>query len=279
MTARASIFEDWWLGEGGERLWLGSARVAEPVRAEVLLTHGLGEHASRYEPVAERLAAHGLRLHAYDLRGHGRSAGRRGDARRYEDLLSDLERVRRAVATEGRPLFLMGHSFGAQVTLQYLLTRAVACQGAVIASPLLRLAFAPTCWRLALGRLALALRPGWLLGRPMNPEHLSRDLAHLQALAGPELLHAQISARLFFAMRRLGEDALQRAGELRTPLLLLHGGDDRVTSLAATQEFMERAGSTDKQLLIVPEARHELFNDLGREDVLRTTARWIGERI
>ena len=267
------------MGGGDARLWLGSARVAEPVRAEVLLTHGLGEHAGRYEPVAERLASHGLRLHAYDVRGHGRSAGRRGDARRYVDLLNDLERVRREIAAQGRPLFLMGHSFGAQVTLQYLLSGAAGCHGAVIASPLLRLAFAPAWWRLALGRLALALRPGWLLRRPMNPEHLSRDLAHVQALAAPELLHAQVSARLFFAMRQLGEDALQRAGELRTPLLLLHGGDDRVTSLAATQEFMERAGSTDKQLLIVPEARHELFNDLGREEVLCAVIEWIEKRM
>ena len=94
MLARPSIFQARTVQGAGVELWLGSACVPGAIRAEVLLTHGLGEHASRYEHVAGYLAERGVRLHAYDLRGHGRSGGRRGDAPRYEALLEDLECVR-----------------------------------------------------------------------------------------------------------------------------------------------------------------------------------------
>lgn len=278
MLPSPAIFQSRPVSGSGVDLWLGSARVPGPVRAEVLLTHGLGEYASKYEHVAAYLAERGLRLHAYDLRGHGRSGGRKGDARRYELLLEDLDRVREALPREGRPLFLMGHSLGAQITLRYLLSRKVECRGAVIASPWLRLVIRPRWWRRWLARTALWLWPAARQPTDFDPAQLSRDLEHLRSLANPELGYHRISARLFFAIEAAGVEVLAQAGRLSAPVLLLHGGDDPITSVEATRELYERAGSADKRLRVFPESRHEMHNDLDRERVLGEVAAWIGER-
>jgi alpha-beta hydrolase superfamily lysophospholipase len=93
------------------------------------------------------------------------------------------------------------------------------------------------------------------------------------------LMHHRISARLYFALRAGGERVLAGAAALRTPLLLLHGDDDPVTSHHATGEFFERVGSADRTLRIFPAARHEMHNDLVRAEVLREAGDWIEARL
>lgn len=257
-------------------------RIAElegPVRADVVLTHGLGEFCGRYEHVAAAFAGCGLRLWAYDLRGHGRSEGARGDAAEYRLLVDDLELVVERARAESRSLFLMGHSLGGQITLSYLLQRGGAgLRGAVITSPWLHLAFTPSRWRVALAKLAMFFFPRLCQRTPNEATQLSRDRAHLEGMRDLELCHDIISARLFFATEKAGRMALEKAPELKLPLLLIHGADDRVTCCKATELFHERAGSADKTLIIYPDARHETHNDLGRERVLTDVCAWIGVR-
>ena len=279
MTCDAVLFDEQWLQSEGARLFVRVARLPEPIRAEVVVTHGLGEHSGRYAHVAEALSRHGFRMWGYDLRGHGRSDGPRGDARRYALLLEDLDLVRAQAARSGRPLFLLGHSMGAQITLNYLLSRTIDCRGAVIASPWLRLAFKPPIWRRVLARVAAHLLPGHTQGTDSIAVHLSRDAAHLSSMADPQLTHHRVSARLFVALQRGGRNALAHAAEFTRPVLLLHGGDDVVTSFAATREFYERAGSADKQFVLYPDAVHETHNDLGREKMLADCTQWIEVRL
>ena len=112
------------------------AELERPALADVVLTHGLGEYSGRYEHVAATLAGAGLRLWAYDLRGHGRSEGPRGDALNYGLLVEDLAQVVARVRRESEALFVMGHSLGGQITLSYLLQRGgEGLRGAVITSP------------------------------------------------------------------------------------------------------------------------------------------------
>lgn len=277
-SSAAISFEERWLHRGRTRLFLRTARLDAPVRAEVLLTHGLGEHSGRYTHVAAAFAQRGLRLWVCDLRGHGRSSGPRGDAR-YADLLDDLAHVHAEVAQTGRPLFFMGHSMGAQIALSFLLSRAVECRGAVIASPWLRLSFVPPRWRTGLARLAACVLPRFTQTTSSIAAHLSRDLAHLAALPEPELVHHRVSARLFLAVQSEGRRLLEHAGEFTYPVLLIHGDRDAVTSCAATQEFYERAGSADKCFILYPDFMHETHNDLGRERVLEDAAAWIAARV
>jgi alpha-beta hydrolase superfamily lysophospholipase len=84
---------------------------------------------------------------------------------------------------------------------------------------------------------------------------------------------------MYFALQAGGERVFAEAAALRTPLLLLHGDDDPVTSHHATCDFFERAGSADKTLRIYPGARHETHNELERAQVLREIGDWIEARL
>lgn len=263
----------------GVTLAVRAARMAGAVRADVVLVHGLGEHSGRYGHVAGVLAERGLRLCAWDLRGHGRSEGARGDVLRYEVLVDDLAGVVAHFVTPGRPWFLLAHSLGGQVALRYLEERRPDCSGAVIAAPWLRLAFAPPWWKLALARAALRVWPGFVQQTGNRWERLSRDTEHLASLPDLDLVHHRISARLYFAMHSMGEAVLADAERLRAPLLLLHGEDDPITCHRATRELCERAGSADKAMRLYPGVRHEIHNDLGREQVLAEVADWLAARL
>ena len=273
-------FEEHFLKTGdGTRLFLRIARTFSAPRGVVVITHGLGEHSGRYAHVAAALLEKGLTVVGWDLRGHGRSSGPRGDIAEYGVLLADLALVCAHYRMTGRPLFLYAHSMGAQVALRFLEEAHPNCAGAVIASPWLRLAFDPPWWKLALAWIALRVRPGFIQQTGTRLERLSRDLRHLESLPGLELVHHNISARMYFAVRAAGEQALQEAGKLRVPLLLLHGDDDPITSHHATRELFDRAGVADKTLQILPQSRHETHNDLDRDLVIRAIGDWIAARM
>jgi acylglycerol lipase len=260
--------------EGG-RLYVRSHAVPGEVQGEVVLTHGRGEHCGRYSHVGAACAERGLRLWSYDLRGHGRSSGRRGDLRKYRLFLADLDAVVTLARGTGRPVFLLGHSLGGQITINYLDQHPEGCRGAVVASPYLRLAFTPPRWRLVLARMIGAIWPSYTQEPSVRAEHLSRDLAHLNSMPDPELMHRRISARMFESICRGAEQARLAAGRIATPLLLLHGEQDPVTCVRATRDFFNQSIARDKTLRTYPDMLHETHNEIGRERVIAEVLDWI----
>lgn len=265
--------------EGEARLFSRVARPAGEARAWVILVHGLGEHSGRYGHVAAALVARGLAVVGWDLRGHGRSTGARGDVAAGEQLVDDLALVCRHFRRDDCPLFLFAHSLGGQIALRLMERDVNACAGAVVASPWLRLAFNPPWFKLILARLAMRLWPGFGQARGIRSERLSRDAAHLASFPDLDLVHHRISARMYFWLRAGGERIFAEASAVRTPLLLLHGDEDPVTSHYATCDFFERVGSPDKTLRIFPGARHETHNELDRALLLREVGDWLEARL
>jgi acylglycerol lipase len=271
--------EVWLERDDGARLFIRAAGSAASQSATLILTHGLGEHSNRYGHVATEFVARGWRVIAWDLRGHGRSSGARGDVLAYESFIEDLRAVAEEFRTEGGPLFFYGHSLGGQITLRFLQTTPIPCQGAIAASPWLRLAFDPPWWKLALAWLAMRFRPSFTQFTGNRWERLSRDLDHMSSFPDLDLVHHGISARMYFAVRAAGAQALADASLLRIPLLLLHGDADPVTSHHSTSEFFEQASSEDKTLRLFPGSRHETHNDLDRAQVIREVGDWIAARV
>ncbi len=287
----ASLFFEWTLPRGPFPSRLG------PCRGVVAITHGMGEHSSRYGHLVERFVARGWAVACYDLRGHGRSSGRRGDACNFAALLEDLDLVvataRRLLmessgslplSEEGRaalplntPVFLFGHSFGGLISLRYLQTRQ-GVAGGIIAAPWLRLAFQPAPWKLAIGRVARMFWPTLTQYTGVNLGRLSRDAAFLDTQPHPELKHQRISARLFYEIERERSLARAAAPGLAAPTLFLHGQADPVTDWRATKAVYEAAGSADKTLRLYPESVHEMHNDLNREEVISEIVGWLERR-
>src|SRR5438067_5246808 len=157
-------FRECWLSApDGTQLFTRCAAPTEDAgaaRANVLLVHGMGEHSARYFHVATHLVSCGYRVCAFDMRGHGRSEGRRGDIASYELLLDDLALVWEWMSTANElPSFLYGHSLGGQVVLNFAVGKKPAASGAVITSPWLRLAFEPKPWKLLFAQLTHKIWP------------------------------------------------------------------------------------------------------------------------
>lgn len=264
-------------------LSLATYRWAAPgaARAVVVLTHGHGEYATKYEHVAQAFNARGHVFCAYDLRGHGRSGGPRGHSPRYEALLSDLGRVVAAAQAEhpDRPLFLYGHSLGGQITLSYAIQRRPQAAGVIVSAPWLKLIYMPPAWKVMLARTLAGLVPTFSQETGLDTAvPMTHDTALMAAYPDPHLVHARMSARLGADALVRGEALLAEAGALRLPLLLIHGGADGVFAPATSQDFVERVASSDKTFTVYPGLYHEVHNEVERARVLGDILDWIDRR-
>ena len=250
-------------------------------RGTILLTHGMGEHSGRYYHVIRQLNATGVRVVAWDLRGHGHSEGARGDVRHYDVLVDDLLEIWNLPETQGAggPVYLYGHSLGGQITLNFTVRHRPQAAGLIITSPWLRLAFRPPLWKVALAHLTARVWPRFTQDTELSPTRLSRDLEFLMAMPDQNLVHHRMSARMYRALTAGATRAEHEAARLSYPILLVHGSRDPVTCVTATEEFYRALKSRDKSLIIVPEALHETHNDLCREAVLSQITAWLDARL
>jgi alpha-beta hydrolase superfamily lysophospholipase len=251
-------------------------------RGVVVIAHGFGEHGGCYGHVAEALGpALDVDFVAPDQRGHGRSPGRRGVVRTYEDLVEDLQATLRWVAGErpGVPLFLLGHSNGGLVALRAAIAGGADLAGLILSNPSLKIATGVPGYKLAIGQLLLRLAPGVTLSGQIDADQMTRDPDMQRAHHTDALRHNRISAPLYFGMADGGAVVIDRAEAIRHPVLMLLGGSDPVIDPETTRRFFERLASPDKTLHLYPAMLHEPLNELGRQHVFADVESWLRARM
>lgn len=277
-----SYFEFEWRGPDRMRIFACEWRPPEDIRVKAVIgiVHGMGEHSGRYRHVAEMLIAEGYAVLAYDQPGHGRTEGLRGHAASFEMLLDHVGLLLTELSRRypDLPRFLYGHSMGGNVALNYLLRRKPKLNGAVVTGPWLKLAFDPSPSKVFMGRIINRIYPKFMNKRPMVAEHLTSDPEMAKRYVEDPLRHGDISVRFFFDVKKAGLWALEHAGELSVNLLLMHGGEDQVTSTLASKQFAQRAGSLCT-FVEWPDYRHELHNELGREKVFAAMRQWLSKHM
>jgi acylglycerol lipase len=250
-----------------------------PVSRGVLVNvHGLGDHSGLYPALPEYLVPRGWAVHAFDQRGNGRSPGRRGHVRRWADYRADVECLLDVVRGEepGRPIFLLGNSLGGLVVLDFALARPGAVRGVIaVAPPVGRVGTSP--WLLRLGRILAVVWPTFTLETGLDLSGLSRDPAARAAILSDPLFHRRGSARLASELLATAAAVRRAAGRFPVPLLLLHGGADRMVSSESTSAFAARVGHTDSRHIEYPGAYHALFADLDSGRVLGDLETWMRE--
>lgn len=246
--------------------------------ASVLLVHGLSDHSGRYEHVGDRLAAAGLDVHAFDLRGNGGSGGRRGDAQRWSKLRDDLaERLEAVRAAAGpRPLVLYGHSMGGLIVLGYLLDDRPRPDVVVVTSPALESTLAG--WRKALARLLARLLPTLPIPNGIDGSMLSRDPGVAARVAADPAVTRTSTTR--FGAAGLAEQVRVR-NEIRhlpvdLPILVLHGLGDRLVPASAS-EILETLPNVERRTY--PGLRHELHNEPEGPAILGEVVAWLRAKV
>ncbi|MDM0111760.1 alpha/beta hydrolase [Variovorax sp. J22R133] len=262
----------------GETLAVREWRAAANPRAVVVIAHGLGEHAGRYEHVARRLNAWGFAVRAYDHFGHGESTGARGGLPNGTRLVDDLARVlddtRRAFP--GVPLVLMGHSMGGLVVAS-LVARAVRPVDAlVLSSP----ALAPTLTAIQKGLIAVLSRlaPTLRVSNGLDANFLSHDPAVVKAYTSDPLNHDRIGARLARFLADEGEVVQGVAPRWTVPTLLIYAGQDRLVRPEGSRAFSAAAPASVVRAVEFGPLFHEIFNELDAEPVFAELGHWLRAR-
>lgn len=288
-----SLFTHRWLPDG------------EP-KAVVQIAHGMAEHSARYARVAEALTAARYAVYAHDHRGHGRTAGAAdhgyfADRDGWARVVADLRQVTDYARAEhpGLPVFLLGHSMGSFLARSYVIQDshdlaglvlsgtagdpgALGKVGAGVAALEARLRgrrhTSSLLDKLTFGQYNAAFKPN-----RTDFDWLSRDDAEVDAYVADPLCGNTFTSGFFADL--LGglagiNDPQQVAAVRRDlPVLLVSGdrdpvGDGGKGPRAVAQAYRE-AGLTDVTCTLYPEARHELFNETNRDEVLADVVSWL----
>ena len=272
-------------------------------RAVVLIVHGLGEHAGRYQHVAYQLMRWGFMVRAYDQRGHGESGGARGALPLENTLLDDLAEVvdfsrgrclqliNAAGAGHGSPgytalpplppLILMGHSLGGLVASRFVALDMRLVEGLVLCSPALDAGLG------RLRKLVLAavhrVAPALSVPNGLDASYLSHDQEVIRQYRADPLVHKKTSARLARFVLKSGPPTIEAAARWRIPTLLMYAGADRLVNPAGSRAFASRAAGPGVAPGLVT-ARcfehlyHELYNELEADAVFDTLKAWLDTR-
>lgn len=257
-------------------------RVWEPEdspRGAVVLVHGLGEHAGRYEHVAAHFAARSFQVYGLDHQGFGLSAGRRGDgsiAGMAADVAALGQRIDAEVGAGSRRL-LLGHSMGGLIVLVALRNHAAAFTEGVVSGPALNVTRGINPALVGLSRLLGWVHPAMTLSNGLNPDDLCTDPAVVKAYRNDPQVHDRISARLYNSMVEEGRRIRDAPDALlaQTRILLMHGRLDPICHADDTERFFEGLPLARKTLKVWPGMKHEILNEPDQAEVFDEIDRFL----
>ncbi len=250
--------------------------------SNIVIHHGLGEHSSRYGNLLSALSGEGINVFSYDARSHGNSRRTNSKLQKIDDLVSDLNTFLTMIEKEfhvKKPL-LYGHSMGGLVTTHFALTRSNQrhLQSLIVSAPALRPVLSTIQkYKLALSKKLSLYFPEKTVSSGLSPLALSRDPELVKAYNADPLVHDEISFELASDLISSGKSAINRASNLKIPLLVIHGEKDSIVSVSGSTDFFERVSSKDKRIMIYPGLYHEVHNErfADRQKVLDDLKKWI----
>lgn len=250
---------------------------AQP-RALVLVVHGLGEHAGRYDAFARRLNAWGFAVRGYDQHGHGESGGPRGglpQSGRLIDDLGDLVESTRA-RMPGVPLVLLGHSMGGVVAAGFVARGVAPVDALVLSSP--ALATRLNAVQKLLMAIVPRIAPNLAVSNGLDPQCLSHDPAVVEAYRKDPRVHDRVTGRLARFIQDEGERVRASAPRWELPTLLLYAGDDRIVDPDGSVMFAEHAPREVVTTRCFPTLWHEIFNERDADPVFEALRQWLDAR-
>ncbi len=249
------------------------------LRGVVILVHGLGEHAGRYDHVARHLNAWGYAVRGYDQCGHGESNGARGslpsDTRLLDDL-ADMVDSTRAHMPKNLPLILLGHSMGGLVVGRFVSLGLRKVDGLVMSSPALDAGM--NAFQKLLVSILPKIAPDLRVGNGVKPQFISHDSAVVAAYKADPLVHDRISARLARFIADAGPQTLALAPQWKVPTLLLYAGDDRLLNPEGSRAFAARAPKEVVTAQCFENLYHEIFNEQDAAPVFAALKLWLDQR-
>ncbi len=271
------------IGVGGTTIYYREwSSTEDPVRAVVLIVHGIAEHSGRYEALAADLVRAGFAVGALDHRGHGRSGGKRVQVARFDDLVDDLATfadLMRERYPSPLPMFVLGHSMGGLVSLRYLTRDRPEVAGLVLSGAAAAKPEDISGFTIAVGNLLAKVAPDVGVAS-LQLDKISRDpQVVIDYNNDPLVTKAKVRARMGAQVLWAMEETEQALPALTVPILIMHGGDDAVTPPDGSRMIAEKVGSTDKTLKIYDGLWHEIYNEPERDVVIGDVIAWLNREM
>lgn len=248
-------------------------------RGTVVIVHGLGEHAGRYDHVARQLNDWGFAARGYDQCGHGESGGLPGslpnDTRLLDDL-ADIVDSTRARMAPGTPLILLGHSMGGLVAGRFVSLGIRPVDALVMSSPALNPGL--NAFQKLLVTVLPKLVPNLRVGNGLNASYISHDPAVVAAYQADKLVHDRISARLAQFIATAGPATVALAPQWKVPTLLMYAGADHLVNPQGSRDFAAAAPPAVVTGKCFEGLYHEIFNELDATEVFATLRQWLAQR-
>ncbi len=242
----------------------------------LLMVHGLGEHSGRYEIFSEYLKNENLSLYAFDLPGHGKSYGKRGHIKIFDEYLDCLEDVLMQIRKENldTPIKLFGHSLGGLISLSFLINReSKEIDSAIISSPWIKLAVSVPNYLINIQKVLVNIFPSLRLNNRLDVNDLTKDIESNRSYINDKLVHDRISFKLYSEINNQIKLVVERCNRIKLKLLLYHGTDDKIISSESVKILNSKI--KDSKMILHNGVYHEPHNDIEKEKVFMKIIEFI----
>lgn len=236
----------------------------------VLILHGATEYGERYSDFARYLVENGIGCVMMDLRGFGKSGGKRAYWPDFNTSAADVAMIASAVQDRGFNLHLLGHSMGGLL--------AARCAATLLKDRILTLNLSSPCfgvavkvprWQKLAAQILSQVYPSFIFPTPIKPENLTHDPEVITAYLSDNLLTHKMSARLYTELLKNTGQSVKFSRNITCPTLILQAAEDIIVSVSASELFYKNLSASKKQFRIISSARHEILQETGRKETYR----------
>jgi len=250
--------------------------------AVVALVHALNEHSGRYNNLANEMASHGIAVYAMDLRGHGRSSGKRCYVKNFSDYCDDLDIFIELIKSRhsASKVFLLCHSLGGTISVIYAADHQEKLAGMILSAPTLKLHSSVSNRIKFFARVLSRLVP-WAGVSRLEVDSISQDPAVIKAYRRDPLVYTgKITARMGVELMEAIEDTIPDVlPSIRLPVLIMQGTEDRLSHPDSGKFMFDSISSRDKTLKHYDGLFHEIFNEPRHAAVFADMQVWLREHV
>ncbi|KAI8086705.1 Alpha/Beta hydrolase protein [Halteromyces radiatus] len=283
------VHDEWITASDGQKLFTKTWKLSSTPKANLLIVHGFGEHCARYDAVCRVLAESGIQTHAFDERGWGETGKKDqsfGNNQGYKTALNDINEAVHRTKQANIPLFLLGHSMGGGLILNYVARKdefdgVSKLNGVIASAPLVILTKPVSPLKYYPLKLASYITPSFGIRADMDPSFMSHDQDEIEKYKNDPLIHDYATIGTVGSFLDAGKNLLNIGSNITLPILFSHGDEDPVNSHEATQRLYHITSSTDKEFKSWEGLYHELHNERkeDREKVIEYYANWINKHL
>ena len=250
-------------------------------QALLFIIHGVAEHSSRYQHVAEKFVDQGINVYTMDLPGHGKSSGKRSYIKSFDSCIGiiDYQIQKMKLEYPKTPTFVLGHSMGGSISAYYALKLKPEIDGFILSSSALKIGedISPLLVKLS-GFLSMIL--------PTLPviKLDSNGLSHDQEVVknyreDPLNYNGALPVRTGSEINKSIQFNMENANQFIYPILIMHGKADKLSDYRGSEEFFQKISSDDKELKLYDNLYHEMMNEFEKDEVINFIVSWVLEKI